>query len=108
MSTGIAANAGVALCGFLLAAPAGSGLAARRPPPARFEVDHFWIVVSPGAPERAALEGIGLHIAPGVNPHEGQGTAAVTAEFTNAFIELMWVDPGVPVAPGFEAAVRKF
>jgi hypothetical protein len=67
-------------------------------PPAEF--DHVWIMVSAGAPERAALKKAGFTISPVVNRHEGQGTASVTAEFQNAFLELMWVEPTVPVAPG--------
>ena len=70
--------------------------------------DHVWIMVSPNAPERAALERAGFQIAPTVNHHEGQGTASVTVEFQNAFLELMWLDPDVPVAPGYERAVEKF
>ena len=73
-----------------------------------FEVDHVWILVSPGAPQRAAFERLGLIPAPGVNRHVGQGTASITFEFKNAFVELLWVDSSVPVAPGSEAAVRKF
>jgi hypothetical protein len=86
-----------------LYAPAGISFEA---PPLQF--DHVWIMVSPGAPERAALERAGFQIAPTVNRHEGQGTASITVEFQNAFLELMWPDSTVPVAPGFERAVEKF
>jgi glyoxalase-like protein len=70
--------------------------------------DHVWIMVSPNAPERAALERAGFQISPDVNHHEGQGTASITVEFQNAFLELMWPDPAVPVAPGLERAAEKF
>jgi hypothetical protein len=46
-------------------------------------LDHAWIVVTTGAPERALLERAGFRIAPTVNRHDGQGTAAVTVEFLN-------------------------
>lgn len=75
---------------------------------ADLEFDHVWIVVSRDAPQRTALEKAGLTISPQVNRHDGQGTASVAAEFFNAYIELMWPDPTVPVAPGAERAVEKF
>jgi hypothetical protein len=72
------------------------------------EFDHVWIVVSRDAPERAALERAGFKISPNVNRNDGQGTASVSAEFLNAYIELMWPDPTVSVAPGAERGVEKF
>lgn len=75
---------------------------------AELEFDHVWIVVTREAPERTALEHAGLKISPNVNRHDGQGTASVTAEFLNAYIELLWPDPTVPVAPGAERGVEKF
>src|SRR5437667_4236701 len=75
---------------------------------AELEFDHVWIVVSPDAPERAAFERTGLKILPDVNRNDGQGTASVSAEFLNAYIELMWPDPTVSVAPGAERGVEKF
>jgi hypothetical protein len=71
-------------------------------------LDHVWIMVAPGAPERGALENAGFRIAPTVNRHDGQGTASVTVEFLNGFLELIYLDPTVPVSSGFEAAVAKF
>ena len=41
-------------------------------------LDHAWVVVAPGAPERVKLEQAGFIIAPAVNRHDGQGTASVT------------------------------
>ena len=75
---------------------------------AELEFDHVWIVVTRDAPERAALEKAGLKISPDVNRHDGQGTASVTADFQNSYIELMWPDPTVSVAPGAERGVEKF
>jgi hypothetical protein len=72
------------------------------------EFDHVWIVVSRDAPERAALERAGFMISPNVNRNDGQGTASVSAEFFNAYIELIWPDPTVSVAPGAERGVEKF
>jgi hypothetical protein len=45
---------------------------------ASLELDHLWIVVSQGAPERAVLERAGLAPSPTVNRHDGQGTASIT------------------------------
>jgi hypothetical protein len=76
--------------------------------PSRLEFDHVWIMVSPNAPERAALERAGFRISPNINQHKGQGTASITIEFQNAFLELMWPDSAVPVAPGLERASERF
>lgn len=76
--------------------------------PPRVQFDHVWIMVSPNAPERAALERAGFQISKDVNHHEGQGTASITVEFKNAYLELMWPDSTVPVAPGLERAAEKF
>ena len=70
--------------------------------------DHASIMVSPGAPERAALEQAGLQISPDVNRNEGQGTASIAVEFQNSYVELVWVDASVPVKPSFERAAQKF
>jgi hypothetical protein len=74
----------------------------------KLEFDHVWIVVSRDAPERSALEKAGLKISPDLNRHDGQGTASVTADFQNFYVELMWPDPTVSVAPGAERGVEKF
>ena len=75
---------------------------------AKLRFDHLFLLVSRDAPERAALERAGFRVDPAVNRHDGSGTASVMAEFEDGFIELMWVDPTVPVAPGGERAVEKF
>jgi hypothetical protein len=75
---------------------------------AELEFDHVWIVVTRDAPERAALEHAGLKISPDVNHHDGQGTASISAEFLNAYIELIWPDPTVSIAQGAERGVEKF
>ena len=72
------------------------------------ELSHAWIVVTTGAPERAALEKAGFRIAPAVNRHDGQGTASVTVELLNGYLELIYPDPSVPVAPELEAGAEKF
>ena len=43
-----------------------------------------------------------------MNRHDGQGTASISAEFLNSYLELMWPDPTVSVAPGAERGVEKF
>jgi len=70
--------------------------------------DHASIMVSPGAPERAALEQAGLQISPDLNRNEGQGTASIAMEFQNSYLELVWVDASVTVNPSAERAVQKF
>ena len=77
-------------------------------PPAPLVLDHVWIAVAPGAPERAALEKAGFRIAPDVNRHDGRGTASVTAEFRGRYLELIYVDSSVPVSPGLEIVAKKF
>lgn len=63
-----------------------------------FVFDHAWFAVAPGAlVERAALERAGLRFASGVNRHEGQGTASITVEFRNAYLELVWIDSSVSI-----------
>jgi hypothetical protein len=70
--------------------------------------DHVWIVVHPDAPERAALQRAGFRISPNVNYHDGQGTSSITVEFQNSYIERIWPDPKVSVAPGREPVIDKF
>jgi hypothetical protein len=66
----------------------------------RVELDHVFIVVTPGADaEIAALHAAGLTVASEPRKHEGQGTASVAAYFENAYLELIWVDATVTVAP---------
>ena len=71
-------------------------------------LSHSWIVVTTGAPERKALEKAGFRIAPTVNRHDGQGTASITVEFLNGFLELIYPDPAVPVSPALQAGAEKF
>jgi hypothetical protein len=75
---------------------------------AKLEFDHVWIVVTRDAPERSVLERAGLKISPELNRHDGQGTASITADFQNSYVELMWPDPTVSVASGAERGVEKF
>jgi hypothetical protein len=82
-----------------------SASAAKAPP---LELSHAWIVVPPGARERAVLEEAGFLIAPTVNRHDGQGTASVTVELHNGFLELIYPDSTVPVSPALKAGAEKF
>jgi hypothetical protein len=56
-------------------------------------LSHCWVVVATGVPERAALENAGFRIAPTINRHDGQGTASVTVELLNGYLELIYPDP---------------
>ncbi len=76
--------------------------------PAPFKLSHAWIVVTTGAPERKALEKAGFRIAPTVNRHGGQGTASVSVELLNGFLELIYPDPSVKVTPELRAGAEKF
>jgi len=82
--------------------------AAESPGQSGIEFDHFSIVVSPNAPERAALQQAGFEIAPGINRNDGQGTASISVEFENSYLELVWPDSTVTVSPGMERAAEKF
>lgn len=89
----------------LFAASIGPAFAADRPP---LTLSHAWIVTTTGAPERKALENAGFRIAPTVNRHGGQGTASITVELLNGFLELIYPDPAVPVSPALQAGAEKF
>ena len=71
-------------------------------------LSHSWIVVTTGAPERKALENAGFRIVPTVNRHDGQGTASVTVEFLNGFLELIYPDSTVPISRAQQAGAEKF
>lgn len=70
-------------------------------------LDHVILFVPAVDPGKAAVESAGFRVAPGVNRHDGQGTASVTVEFQNAFLELLWPDPSVPVAKAFAQGAEK-
>lgn len=94
------------LAGLILGALAPAWAAESGAPP--LALSHCWIVVKTGAPERRALEKAGFRIAPTINRHDGQGTASVTVELLNGFLELIYPDPDVPVAPARVAGAEKF
>ena len=71
-------------------------------------LSHAWIVVPTGAPQRQLLEKAGFRIDPTVNRHDGQGTASITVEFENGFLELIYPDPSVPVSEALKAGAEKF
>src|SRR5881397_740737 len=83
----------------------GSVFATDAPP---LKLSHGWIVVRTGARERTALEKAGFRIAPTVGRHDGQGTASVTVELLNGFLEFVYPDPTVPVSPALQAGAEKF
>ncbi|MBS0335065.1 MAG: VOC family protein [Proteobacteria bacterium] len=90
------------------AAPALAAHGAQPVPPPPLVLDHAWIAVRPGAPERRALERAGFHVNPFVNRHGGQGAASITVEFENGFLELLWPDDSVMTAPDLAAAKGRF
>ena len=71
-------------------------------------LSHAWIVVPTGAPQRVVLQKAGFRIDPTVNRHDGQGTASITLEFENGFLELIYPDPTVPVSEALKAGAEKF
>lgn len=91
------------LCVILVAGGVPSALAADPPV---LQPDHAWIVVGPGAKERKLLERAGFRFAPGVHRHDGQGTASITIEFLDGFLELLYPDKKVSVTN--EDAAEKF
>ena len=93
------------LCTLVLSSAGANAAIAAKP---AIQFDHIWLVVSPNAPERAVLERAGFRISPNVNRNDGQGTASVAFEFYNSYLELMWPDSTVSVAPGAERAAEKF
>jgi hypothetical protein len=92
----------------LVAVSAAWSLAEAAPPGRTLETDHLMLHVAPGAPERSALERAGFTIAPDVNRHEGQGSASITVEFANGFLELAWRDTAVSVTPTLEKVAQRF
>ena len=67
------------------------------------ERDHIFIWVSPGAPEAARLQKLGLYTDGKVHKHVGQGTSSKVFLFENAYLELIWIDePGVARRKGQE------
>lgn len=56
---------------------------------ASLALDHLFVFVEPGAPERAALERAGLRES-FRRRHPGQRTANVCFCFDNAYLELLW------------------
>ncbi|HET7584965.1 MAG TPA: VOC family protein [Gemmatimonadaceae bacterium] len=67
------------------------------------EVDHLYVVVPRGAQaEIAALRAHGFFVDTTINRHTGYGTASVAVLFENAYLELLWLDPDVELAPEHE------
>lgn len=77
--------------------------------PPRVELDHVFVVVQPAAvAEVEALQSAGLVVDTRPAQHEGQGTASVGVMFQNAYLELIWLDPAVPVDPEHERTAQWF
>jgi hypothetical protein len=60
------------------------------------ELDHVFVMCSPGAPEAEALIEAGLREG-SPNTHPGQGTACRRFFFDNAYLELVWVSDAAEV-----------
>ncbi len=56
----------------------------------KIELDHFFILTTPGAPEASLLKEIGLIEGP-ANDHPGQGTANRRFFFANVMLELIYL-----------------
>ncbi len=54
-----------------------------------------WITVWAKGPQPDAFSRSGLVMSSVVNPSGGKGTKSITAEFHNAFLEVMWSDPAI-------------
>ncbi len=82
------------LCPLLLFCWASHSQAQSRKPMNVFplERDHIFIWVSPGAPEAATLQKLGLYTDGKIYKHVGQGTSSIAFFFENAYLELIWVD----------------
>ena len=73
------------------------------------EVDHVYIWVTPDAErEIRALEDAGFTVDREPTHHEGQGTSAVSVEFRNAYLELLYLDPTVSVAAKMTEDVTEY
>lgn len=73
------------------------------------EVDHVYLWVTLGAEaEMEALRRVGFTVDAEPTRHPGQGTAAVSVEFENAYLELLYLDAEVAVDPGMESEVADF
>lgn len=82
------------LCPLLISCWAFDGGTQSRKPKEVFslERDHIFIWVSPGAPEAARLQELGLYTDGKVHKHLGQGTSSTVFSFENAYLELIWID----------------
>ena len=90
------------------ATPDASAAHSSRAGTAALALDHAWIAVPKNGPERKLLESAGFLFAPTVNRHEGQGTASISIEFENAFLELIWPDDEVTATGGGAIAQQRF
>ncbi|WP_129791981.1 VOC family protein [Sphingosinicella sp. CPCC 101087] len=71
-------------------------------------LDHAWMAVREGGPERPMLEAAGFRFVPTINAHEGQGTASARIAFENGSFELIWPDNDVPELDGGAMAKARF
>jgi hypothetical protein len=69
----------------------------------QIELDHLFVCTAAGAPEAHSLVQLGINEAPS-NDHPGQGTANRRFAFSNAMIELLWMEE--PAAARSEGTAR--
>lgn len=89
--------------------PAAPGPASGEAPRLPVEVDHVYLWVTPSAEaEMETLRRAGFTVDAEPTRHPGQGTAAISVEFDNAYLELLYLDDEVAVDPGMESEVTDF
>lgn len=87
--------------------PAGDN--AGKPAALPLEVDHVYLWVTPGAQDEIeALRRIGLVVDEDPTHHAGQGTSAVSVEFRNAYLELIYLDPAIGITAALQEEVQDF
>jgi len=69
------------------------------------ELDHFFILTDPGAPQADLLSGTGLTEGP-CNDHPGQGTANRRFFFANTGLELIYVRDAIEASNGRGSRLR--
>jgi hypothetical protein len=84
------------------------GCAETEAPKPLVELDHVYVVVPDYQDASRRLAEAGITLDTGfVSRHEGGGTASVSALFENAYLEILWVEPTVPLEEGNRSEVEE-